>query len=171
MGSWIPLQKSMSPDKVGLTWVEPSLHGIDFQNELSDAQAEKNRILENGSGVAAGDVNGDGRCDLYFATLQGPNRLYLNQGHWQFEEVPDAGGAACEDAPSTGVLLVDVDGDRDLDLLVNGLGQGTRLWMNDGEGRFTLSLESGLHAQGGPMSMAMADADGDGDLDLYVVDY
>ena len=29
----------------------------------------------------------------------------------------------------------------------------------DGEGRFTLSLESGLHAQGGPMSMAMADAD------------
>ena len=43
--------------------------------------------------------------------------------------------------------------------------------MNDGEGRFTLSLESGLHAQGGPMSMAMADADGDGDLDLYVADY
>ena len=171
MGSWIPLQKPMSPDKVGLTWVEPSLHGIDFQNELSDAQAEKNRILENGSGVAAGDVNGDGRCDLYFATLQGPNRLYLNQGHWQFEEVPDAGGAACEDAPSTGVLLVDVDGDWDLDLLVNGLGQGTRLWMNDGEGRFTLSSESGLHAQGGPMSMSMADADGDGDLDLYVADY
>ena len=112
MGSWIPLQKPMSPDKVGLTWVEPSLHGIDFQNELSDAQAEKNRILENGSGVAAGDVNGDGRCDLYFATLQGPNRLYLNQGHWQFEEVPDAGGAACEDASSTGVLLVDVDGEQ-----------------------------------------------------------
>ena len=41
-------------------------------------------------------------------------------------------------------------------------GAGTRLWMNDGEGRFTLSLESGLHAQGGPMSMAMADADGMG---------
>ena len=45
MGSWILLQKPMSPDKVGLTWVEPSLHGIDFQNELSDAQAEKTASL------------------------------------------------------------------------------------------------------------------------------
>ena len=51
MASWILLQKPMSPDKVGLTRVqEPSLHGIDFENELSDAQAEENRILENGSG-------------------------------------------------------------------------------------------------------------------------
>jgi hypothetical protein len=54
--------------------------GLNFTNILSLAQASKNRILYNGSGVAAGDVNGDGWCDLYFCRLEGPNQLYLNRG-------------------------------------------------------------------------------------------
>src|SRR5205823_11875870 len=49
--------------------------GITFTNRLSDAAAAANQIRMNGSGVAAGDVDGDGWCDLYFCGLETGNRL------------------------------------------------------------------------------------------------
>ena len=147
------------------------LTGVSMTNAVNEASMANNRILENGSGVALGDVDGDGLCDLYFARLEGPNELYLNRGGWRFERQPEAGGAACADQPSTGTVLADVDGDRDLDLLVNGIGVGTRLFLNDGSGRFTESTRHRLARRLGATSMALADIDGDGDLDLYVTNY
>ncbi len=155
----------------GFTKMAPHQVGIHWRNDLSPSLAEQNRVLENGSGVAAGDVNGDGHCDLYFATIEGANHLHLNNGDWTFREVDLAGGAGCAGQASTGVLLVDVEGDEDLDLLVNGIGTGTRLFINDGHGTFTEKVDSGLAHLGGAMSMSMADADQDGDLDLYVTHY
>ncbi len=157
--------------QAGFTLMPASLTGIDSRNDLSPSAAEQNRILENGSGVAAGDVDGDGRCDLVMASIMGPNRLYMNQGQWHFQESPLNGDAACKHQASTGVLLADVEGDGDLDMLVNGIGTGTRLFLNDGDGVFSEKKDTGLAQDGGPMSMAMADADGDGDLDLYVAHY
>lgn len=156
---------------VGFTRMSSQATRIDWRNDLPDELAEQNRILENGSGVAAGDVNGDGLCDLYFATIQGANHLCLNRGDWTFEDVTATSGVACAEQASTGTLLADVDGDQDLDLLVNGIGTGTRLFLNDGNGIFQEKLDSGLMRSGGTMSMAMADADQDGDLDLYVTHY
>lgn len=165
------MKSTASPQAVGFTRMPSKDTRITWSNHLAPEQAETNRILENGSGVAAGDVNGDGWCDLYFATLEGSNHLCLNRGGWVFEEVELAGGAGCSGQASTGVLLGDVDGDGDLDLLVNGVGTGTRLFMNDGVGRFLEKMDSGLLHSGGCMSMSMADADQDGDLDLYVTHY
>ena len=68
---------------------------------------------------------------------------------------------------SPGAALIDVDGDRDVDLLVNGIGVGTRLFLNDGRGGFTEKKDSGLSQTASATSMALADIDGDGDLDLY----
>jgi hypothetical protein len=165
------LEFAASPQAVGFTRMPSNVTRITWTNLVSPEQVELNRILENGSGVAAGDVNGDGLCDLYFATLNGPNHLCLNRGAWVFEDVVLAGGADCSGQASTGVLLVDLDGDADLDLLVNGIGTGTRMFLNDGAGRFSEKVDSGLLHRGGCMSMAMADADQDGDLDLYVTHY
>jgi len=103
---------------VGFTKIEPAITGIAFTHALSLAAVARNRILAGGSGVALGDVDGDGRTDLYFCRLLGANALYLNRGNWRFEEAPMAGGAPCAEQASTGVVLADVEGDGDLDLYV-----------------------------------------------------
>jgi hypothetical protein len=157
--------------KSGFTRLNSQDTGIYFTNVLADATAEKNRILENGSGVALGDVDGDGLCDIYLCALERPNALFRNLGNWKFVEVPNAGGASCDGQSSTGAVFADVDGDGDLDLLVNGLNAGTRLFRNDGHGHFTEDTQAGLERKSGATSVALADIDGDGDLDLFVVTY
>ena len=157
--------------KTGFTLLPAQTTGIAFTNHLSEEMAAKNRILENGSGVALGDVDGDGWCDIYFCRLEGPNVLYRNLGNWKFEDITRSAGVACLGQFSTGAILADVDGDGDLDLLVNSIGGGTRLFLNDGAAHFTEILDSGLARMFGSTSMAMADIDGDGDLELYVANY
>src|SRR5580765_6093713 len=155
----------------GFTLMSSQQTGITFSNHLSDEKAAENQIRLLGSGVALGDVDGDGWCDIYFCRLEGPNVLYRNLGNWKFEDITAGAGVACLDQYSTGAVLADVDGDGDLDLLVNSLGGGTRLFLNDGKGHFTEPTDSGLFRKFGATSMALADVDGDGDLDLYVTNY
>ncbi|MBI3871300.1 MAG: VCBS repeat-containing protein [Verrucomicrobia bacterium] len=157
--------------RAGFTLMPPSATGVLFSNRLSNALAVTNRVFENGSGVAAGDVDGDGRCDLFFCGMEGGNRLYRNLGDWRFEDITRTSGLGGAAPLSTGAVLADVDGDGDLDLLVNSVGGGTRLFLNDGRGRFEESRSSGLTTRFGSTSMALADIDGDGDLDLYVANY
>ncbi len=155
----------------GFQRLSPQSTGIAFTNRLSEELALSRTPANNGAGVALGDIDGDGRCDIYLCSLSGSNVLYRNLGDWKFEDVTASAGVACAGQISTGAVLADVDGDGDLDLLVNSLGGGTRLFLNDGHGHFTESLKSGLQRQSGSTSMALADIDGDGLLDLYVANY
>jgi hypothetical protein len=107
---------------------------------------------------------------LPLQTCKVPSRLYRNLGRWRFEQM-EIGPAACERQLSTGATFADVDGDGDLDLLVNGIAAGTRLFLNDGKGHWTESTNSGLSRTASATSMALADIDGDGDLDLYCTHY
>jgi len=158
--------------RTGFTEITSSVSGVTFTNRLSEERSLTNQIFLNGSGVAAGDIDGDGLCDLYFCGLDSPNALYRNLGRWRFEDITKSAGVACADQASTGAALADVDGDGDLDLLVNGIARGTRLFLNDGQGRFReITEQSGLRSANGSASMALADIDGDGLLDLYVVNY
>ncbi|MEW6160757.1 MAG: VCBS repeat-containing protein, partial [Verrucomicrobiota bacterium] len=145
--------------------------GLAFTNQLSDLLALNNQILENGAGLAIGDVDGDGWCDLYLCGAENDNKLFRNLGQWKFEEVTKAAGVGCPGQFSTGAVFADTDGDGDLDLLVNGLGVGTRLFLNDGRGQFREDTSSGLKRTGAATSLALADFEGDGDLDLYVTNY
>lgn len=163
---------SVSPSaRSGFVLVNSVETGVTFTNVLTDAKAAENQIRLNGSGVALGDIDGDGLCDIYLCRLEGANALYRNLGNWKFEELTSAAGVTCDDQYSTGAALADLDGDGDLDLLVNGIGAGTRLFVNDGKGRFAEATDSGLLRKFGPTSLALADIDGDGDLDLYVTNY
>ena len=161
----------LSNGMTGFTLLAPSQTGIQFTNLLSDDKAAENQIRLLGSGLALGDVDGDGWCDIYFCGLEGPNALFRNLGEWKFQNVTDKAGVGCAEQYSTGAVLADVDADGDLDLLVNSLGGGTRLFFNDGKGHFTEATDSGLLRKFGCTSMALADVDGDGDLDLYVANY
>ncbi len=159
-------------NRVGFTLVPQNLTGILFTNRLSESRSLTNHVLLNGSGVAAGDVDGDGLCDLYYCGLDSDNALYRNLGDWRFQEVTDEAGVRCPGVDATGAVLVDLDGDDDLDLLVNAIGKGTLGFLNDGKGHFTSThIASGTAALAGSMSMALADIDKDGDLDLYVANY
>src|SRR5947207_4969702 len=71
----------------GFTLLPPAQTGVHFTNVLNDAKAAENQIRLNGSGVALGDVDGDGWCDIYLCGLESGNRLYRNVGHMQFEDI------------------------------------------------------------------------------------
>jgi enediyne biosynthesis protein E4 len=155
--------------KAGFTSMNPHETGVTFTNLLQGDLYLTNAVAHNGAGVAIGDVDGDGLADIYLCNLQGPNRLYRNLGNWRFEEM-DSGDAACPDQLSTGAVFADVNGNGHLDLLVNGIAAGTRLFMNDGSGRFT-EARTGLSRTASPSSMALADINGNGHLDLYCAHY
>jgi enediyne biosynthesis protein E4 len=144
---------------------------IEFENRLSDAAIVENRNRMNGSGVAVGDADGDGRPDVFFAAMEGPARLYRNMGNWEFADVTGESGLDGIARWSTGAVFADVDGDEDLDLFVTALTAPNALYLNDGSGRYMLSTAAGLGSRSGSMTAAFADTDGDGDLDLYVSNY
>ncbi|MBW2463559.1 MAG: VCBS repeat-containing protein, partial [Deltaproteobacteria bacterium] len=153
----------------GFTLLDPNDTRIAFENNVTEQQALENEHVFNGSGVAAGDVDGDGLVDLYFARLDGANVLYRNRGKMRFDDVTETAGVAAPDRLSTGAMFVDVDGDRDLDLLTTSMGGPTALFINDGTGVFTdATATSGLASGYYGTTMTAADVDGDGDLDLYV---
>ena len=168
---WKPLPHATAHGP-GFTRLNPAQLGVIFTNVLSDARSITNRNLLSGAGVALGDFDGDGWCDLYLCGLDSDNRLFRNLGNWRFSDVTGNGPLAGTGDDSTGAAFADIDGDGDLDLLVNGLGSGTRLFLNDGKGGFTEATDAaGLRSRTGATSLALADIDHDGDLDLYVANF
>jgi hypothetical protein len=158
--------------KTGFKRLTPEETGITFVNRISDERSIANRNLLSGSGVAAGDIDGDGWCDLFFCQLGGPGALYRNLGNWKFEDLTAQAGVACPGLDGTGAVFADIDGDGYLDLLVNTLGSGVHVFRNDGRGHFKeITAEAGVASKNGGMSLALADVDGNGTLDLYVVNY
>ena len=145
--------------------------GIGFINDLREESIAQNRVFMNGSGVAAGDVDGDGLVDLYFASLEGPNKLYKNMGDLEFRDVTEEAGVGHRDYYSTGAVMADVDGDEDLDIVVTTLGKGNTIYENNGIGEFYENNEIGYQKEIGSTTTDVGDIDGDGDLDIFISNY
>lgn len=154
--------------------------GIRFQNNLPDR--DRFSILYylyfyNGGGVSTGDVNNDGLPDVYFtANTKGGNKLYLNKGAFQFEDITQKAGVAGGADWCTGVTMADVNGDGFLDIYVSavankyGLKGHNELFINNGNSTFTeRSHEYGLDFSGFTTQTAFFDYDHDGDLDCYIL--
>lgn len=158
-------------DATGFRELSSSQTNIPFRNDVRQELKRENRHYLNGSGVAVADVDGDGLVDVYFAGIDGPNKLYKNLGDFRFEDITNNAGVAHEGYNSTGVVFADVNGDGSPDLLITSLSDGNTLYLNDGTGQFSLQEDSGLGESRGAHTMALADVNSDGLPDLYITNY
>ncbi len=118
--------------------------------------------------AAAGDVDADGDLDLVLAVEFGPSALWRNDGTGTFSAAPPAEFPSPPIDEARRVLLADLDGDTDLDVLLGAANGPLRYLANDGTGRFTDVTASRLpRPLNGVWSLALADFDGDGDIDLF----
>ena len=128
-------------------------------------------------GVAAGDVNGDGILDLVISGWENAApRLYIGEGNLRFRRGAELGRRAAK-LSIQGVMLVDYDGDNDLDLALTGhmpvqdsIGP-LAMYRNDGRGNFVDATEA-LGIRFGDVGIngwSFGDLDGDADLDAIVV--
>ncbi len=156
--------------KDGFQILSPEETGISFTNILTDFQGGTNRTLYNGSGVATGDITGDGLPDVVFAGIQGDIEVFKNLGNWHFTNVTRESGLIATNLICRGIVLADITGDGALDLLLSANGEGVHCWRNDGKGHFTdMTREAATASKSGSLTMTLADIDGNGTLDLYVV--
>jgi tetratricopeptide (TPR) repeat protein len=142
--------------------------GIPFW--ISRLDAASGIDIYGNNGIAVGDVDGDGRDEIYVCQPAGlPNRLFGWQDGKLMERV--AGVELLDD--TSAALFLDVRNVGRQDLIVLR-GAGPLLYLNDGAGRFRLAPDAFRFAkppQGGFTGMAAADYDRDGKLDLYLCTY
>ena len=148
-----------------------------------------------GMGAAAGDVDNDGFVDLYLTGL-GPNHLFRNLGNGNFSDIT-ASTPLGDAGWSTSAAFLDYDRDGNLDLFVcnyvrwspegdlyctldgktksyctpeSYAGEQSRLYRNEGGGRFTdVSEKAGiLKGKGKSLGVAVLDFDEDGWPDIAV---
>ncbi|HTI11435.1 MAG TPA: VCBS repeat-containing protein [Puia sp.] len=168
------------------TELPSSLTHIDFRNDIKeneDYNILTYEYLYNGGGVAVGDVNGDGLPDIYLTGNMTGNKLYLNKGNFQFEDITESAGVRGRDKWKTGAVMADVNGDGLLDIFVCYSGPGSdadradELYINNGLKNgvpvFTESAKKyGLDAPGTyTTTVAFFDFDHDGDLDMFMVNH
>ncbi len=168
------------------TEVPASQSHIDFRNDIKeneDYNILTYEYLYNGGGVAVGDLNNDGLPDIMFTGNMVSNKLYLNKGNFQFEDVTEIAGVKGRSKWKTGVVMADVNGDGLLDIYVCYSGPGAdeerrnELYINDGvkDGvpHFTESAKKyGLDAPGTyTTTVSFFDMDNDGDLDMFMVNH
>ncbi|MDF2186920.1 VCBS repeat-containing protein [Paraflavitalea sp. CAU 1676] len=153
--------------------------GIDFRNDVKDSpdfNIFTYRNFYNGGGVAIGDINNDGLGDVFMTSNSGPNKLYLNKGNWQFEDISDKAGFGNKKKWSTGVVMADVNHDGWLDIYVcnagyqKGVGQEDELFINNHQLGFADSAAAyGIVENDYTTHVSFFDYDLDGDLDLYIL--
>ena len=156
-----------------------NLIGIDFTNNLKfsdDFNVYKYRNFYNGGGVALGDINNDDLLDIYLTSNQGENRLFLNLEGFKFKNITEFAGVSGNKAWSTGVTMVDINGDGFLDIYVcnsgdvEGDNKQNELFINNGDLTFKESaLKYNLNDEGFSTHANFFDYDKDGDLDVYIL--
>lgn len=151
------------------------------ENDFSDFDREPllpNLLSTQGPRLAQGDVNGDGREDLFVGGAKGqPGAVFLQTGDMNFTATGQPDLAADAGAEDLGAALFDADGDGDLDLYVvsggnefaeNDPALQDRLYLNNGRGTFTKATASLPEMLTSGSCVAPTDWDGDGDMDLFV---
>ncbi|WP_445381433.1 VCBS repeat-containing protein [Robiginitalea sp. IMCC43444] len=155
--------------------------GIKFNNLIREDLSSLENLFNfdyfyNGAGTGVADLNNDGLLDIFFCGNQVPNKLYLNKGNLQFEDVSETAGINEGKQWANGVTFLDVNSDGWLDIYVSQGGPKQRLfrknllYVNQQDGTFKEAAEAyGLADMGISTQSAFFDFDRDGDLDCIVM--
>lgn len=170
---------SSSPTTAVFQKINSTHSGIVFSNTLTPDVTTKNNLLDfdffyNGAGVGVADINNDGLTDIFFVANQTDNKLYLNKGNLQFEDISDKAGININKQWSNGVSFTDVNQDGWLDIYVAQGGpsenRANLLFINQQDLTFKESAAAyGLADTGISTQSAFFDYDKDGDLDCVVM--
>jgi len=160
--------------------------GLSFANTLTSSDSFNvfhYMYFYNGAGIGAGDFNNDGLIDLFFASNQGQNKLYLNTGNLHFKDVTADAQIPDDKGWSTGISVVDINNDGLLDIYVCRVGNYGPLKScnqflictgidKNGVPHYTdKSKEMGLDFSGFSTQAVFFDYDQDGDLDMFLLNH
>lgn len=161
--------------------ITPQESGVDFINQLPSNHIMNNMVYDyyyNGGGVAVGDINNDDLPDLFFTANLLPDKLYLNKGELQFEDITEEAGIVHSKSWSTGVTMMDINADGWLDIYVCKSGRlsaekrANQLFINQQDGSFSEQAASyGLNSSSYSSQIAFLDYDLDGDLDAFLLNH
>lgn len=171
-------QKNITKEKL-FEKITGTKSGISFSNDLTENDSLNYftyAYIYMGGGISAGDINNDGLIDLYFTGNMVPNRLYLNKGNLEFEDITNAAGVSGDSRWYTGTTMVDINNDGYLDIYCSVGGKfgpkANQLFLNNGDNTFSESAESyGINDESNSVQSTFFDYDLDGDLDLYIANY
>ena len=164
----------------GLELMSSTHTGINFNNSITESETV-NHIYYNqiysGSGVAIGDLNNDGYPDIYFGGNQVGDKLYVNKGNLNFEDISKKSKISQSPGWTWGITMADVNSDGYLDIYVCRNGESmnpndrkNKLFINNKDLTFTESAsEYGIADKGFSSQAVFFDMDNDGDLDMYLV--
>ncbi len=160
-------------------YLDSSKTGIQFSNDLKENGTFNYLFYQsiyNGAGVGVADLDNDGLEDIFFAGNQVNDRLYRNEGDMSFTDITEAAGIIQDDGWSTGVTIIDIDGNGYKDIYVcrflveNESQRKNLLYMNQGGMKFIeQAKEFGLDDTGYSIQASFFDHDRDGDLDMFLV--
>ena len=178
--------KNLSSASPLFTLLSPSVTHVDFVNNITEGPNTNVLLYEyfyNGGGVAVGDLNGDGLQDIYFVGNMSSNKLYLNKGHMQFEDITSSELAGRPGPWKTGVTMADVNGDGKLDIYVCYSGKlpaakrTNQLFINEGNDSngnphfVEQAAQYGLADSSYSTQAYFFDFDRDGDLDVLLLNH
>lgn len=174
----VDIDINQKTDKL-LTVVPVSHSNLKFANTVR--QTKKNNHMINaefisGAGVAVGDVNNDGLPDVFFTGNQVSDKLFLNKGNFEFEDISKKAGLSEDKDWSAGVTFVDIDADGDEDIYVcrnvylEDEKSANQLYINNGDLTFTEQAKKyGLADQGFSVQAVFFDFNKDDLIDMYLV--